>query len=309
MSGLTGVRVVARLLAVAVLLGSGFYVLVYLYRWEWNRALMAGVFFLAAEVALIGAAIVTRLQVLEQRVDRRSGIPGSDRPAPGASAEPARGPFAWLDEATGGFGVFIPILLGAGLILSMFAWVVERLARFVTAPAARPGGLSAFASLDLSSGALVPDATTVDLTGVGVLEATHPPRRRTAVHWAVTFVSMLVLMMGIWFLREAAESRPGGGGSGTTAIELEIETRETGATTQQLVDALWVACRLRLPVDARLVSAAVRSPGQAEMVVAPGLGETDRRQFAGCLGDTILDRVDADVTGMQTTPARREPVS
>ena len=57
MGGLTGLRVASRLLLVGVLVASGGYVLVYLYRWEWNRALMAGVFFLAAEIALVGAAL------------------------------------------------------------------------------------------------------------------------------------------------------------------------------------------------------------------------------------------------------------
>jgi hypothetical protein len=318
MGGLTGLRVASRLLLVGVLVASGGYVLVYLYRWEWNRALMAGVFFLAAEIALIGAALASRMQALENREHRLGGQPPVLPPvAAGETATPqgqrpaAKGPFAWLEETSGGFGVFIPILLGAGVILSMIAWVVERLARFVTAPASGSGQTSPYAALDLPAGGLVAAAGSTGVRPVGLdsLDAPRPPVGRVVLHWVITIGSVAALLIGIGFLREAAESRPGGGGTGTTTVELEISTREVGARTEQLVDALWVACRLRLPRDAELVSAVVPAPGQAVMAVSPALGETDRRQFTGCLGDTVLDRVDADITRVETTAGRAAPVS
>jgi uncharacterized membrane protein len=117
-----------------------------------------------------------------------------------------------------------------------------------------------------------------------------------------TVLALVGLAVGILFLRAATQARPGGGETGTTVAELEISTRETGATMEQLVDALWVACRLRLPSDADLVSSTVDSGGNATLVVTPALGETDQRQFAGCLGDTVLDRVDADVTRVEARP-------
>jgi hypothetical protein len=283
---------------------------------------MAGIFFLAAEIALIGAALGSRVQALEKRAEQGTGAPpappvagpptaGGTNGGP-ANGAPARGPFAWLEETSGGFGVFIPILLGAGVILSMIAWLVERLARFATAPATNPGQVQPFSSLDLPEGGLVPlpaAGATAPSDGLGDLGATRPPLARVAAHWLVTVGAVGMLMVGVWFLREAAESRPGGGGPGTTTVELEISTRETGATMDQLVDALWVACRLRLPVDARLVSAEVATSGRAVLEVAPSLGETDERQFTGCLGDAVLDRVDADITRVETRAAPPAPVS
>lgn len=323
MGGLTGLRVASRFLLVGVLVASGGYVLVYLYRWEWNRALMAGVFFIAAEIALIGAALASRMQALENREHRLGGstpalprpVPPADAPRPAGQQPAARGPFAWLEETSGGFGVFIPILLGAGVILSMIAWAVERLSRFVTAPATGTGETSQFAALDLPTGGLVAPVTTgatgpvAPPAGLDQLQPPSPPVGRIVLHWAVTIGSVAVLLFGIWFLREAAESRPGGGGAGTTTIEMEISTRESGATTDQLVDALWVACRLRLPRDAELVSSDVVAPGRAVLAVSPALGETDRRQFTGCLGDTVLDRVDADIIRAETTADRPAPIS
>ena len=46
---------------------------VYLYRWEWNRAIVAGIIFLAAEVGLLGAALFSRLSKLGHRVDELGG--------------------------------------------------------------------------------------------------------------------------------------------------------------------------------------------------------------------------------------------
>ena len=43
-----------------VMVAAGWYVFVYLYRWEWNRALVSGIIFLAAEVALLGALVLER---------------------------------------------------------------------------------------------------------------------------------------------------------------------------------------------------------------------------------------------------------
>jgi len=284
-------------MALLVLVASGVYVIVYLYRWEWNRAVMSGIFFLAAEVALIGTAIVTRLRALERQVGTGNGSPPSPE-----DRERSRH-FAWLEESSGGFGVFIPILLGAGVILSLIAWVIERVARFVTAPLAGERAVSPLASLALPDGGLIVGETMGGPTGaIPVSRRPHP-----AVRVILTVVAIAGLLVGLLFLRAATQARPGGGQAGTTHVELHISTRESGATMEQLVDALWVACRLRLPSDADLVSSEVDAGGRATLVVTPALGETDQRQFAGCLGDTVLDRVDADVKTVEARPVPPAP--
>jgi hypothetical protein len=158
----------AGLLAgLVTLAAAGWYVFVYLARWEWNRALMAGLLFVAAEIGLLGLLLFDRLARLERRVEQRlersSGVSrpdrsydtapealeptagpdgagtGRDDPAPvgpdprilgrvRAAAPPPRQPFAWLDP-TDRMSVFVPVLLGAGVLLSGAAWLVERVAR------------------------------------------------------------------------------------------------------------------------------------------------------------------------------------
>src|SRR5687768_6636964 len=108
-------RRIAGLAGVFTLLGSGGYVFVYLYRWEWNRAQISAAIFIAAEVGLVGWYLADRLRSLGQRVDllasnrqvRRNEILRSTAPAPKVT-------FDWLKNAGTRTNVFIPVLLGAG---------------------------------------------------------------------------------------------------------------------------------------------------------------------------------------------------
>jgi len=123
--------------AVASAAAAGVYFFVYLVRWEWNRALVSAVIFVAVEILVLGAALMSRMARLERAV-------GSPAPAPApnlalaqlrANRPPAGRPFAWLDPKRSGTNVFVPVLMGAGLVVSALAWLVERVARLV----ARPG--------------------------------------------------------------------------------------------------------------------------------------------------------------------------
>jgi hypothetical protein len=127
------------LLAILVPAGaSAYYFFLYLTRWEWNRALVSGVIFVAAEVAFVGALLLDRVNRLRDEVRALGEPPREPRPEIleriHEAAPEARDPFAWLSPRSGQTGVFIPVLLGAGVVVSGVAWVVERLARALTGP-------------------------------------------------------------------------------------------------------------------------------------------------------------------------------
>lgn len=135
---------VAQLAVLLVLIGSGVYLAVYLYRWEWNRALIAGMFFLIAEVGLGIAIVLQRLQRLEQRVTlpppvSSPEISGEVLGRIRETAPPARDHFSWLRSENQGMGVFVPVLMGAGVLASGLAWLVERLARATAQPVLERG--------------------------------------------------------------------------------------------------------------------------------------------------------------------------
>ena len=137
-------------LGIAVLCSSGAYVFVYLYRWEWNRALVAAAFFIAAEVALGLVAVIDRLRALSAAVDAK--VLGRIQEA----APPRSNPFKWLTPEDGTVGVFVPVLMGAGVVLSGVAWMVERLAGATAKPTLERALAARLSALSLPKGGLLP---------------------------------------------------------------------------------------------------------------------------------------------------------
>jgi hypothetical protein len=132
-------RRIAVLALVASAAAAAWYFFVYLTKWEWNRALVSALIFLAAEIALIGTLLLDRLRKLTHALDdvqdaRR--IAAAPRPEVLARLREAdtgpHNPFAWLTPERS--HVFVPVLLGAGIVLSAIAWAVERVARATSGP-------------------------------------------------------------------------------------------------------------------------------------------------------------------------------
>lgn len=303
-------RVVGRLIALVVLVFSGTYLLIYLYRWEWNRALVAGLFFVSAEVALIAGVILSRLRAIEDRL--------AEGPAPAPTPPPAgpdgkagrRSPFGWLEPGEGQVGVFIPVLLGAGVILSGLAYVVERVARFTAAPVAEHDLAARMASLAPPTETLVPDVGAVprpadELEGSGH-RAGRDPLRRAAV-WVTAAVLGLALVIGVDALRDATMTVPEAHDpDAVLTLTLDVDTREAFGSVEQLVEALYVACRVRLPGETRALEIGRTEAGLGRLVVSPALGDTTRRRFVGCLEDATIDRVNADVVSIEESSATTE---
>lgn len=134
-------RRIALLALLATGIAAGWYFALYLTRWEWNRAFVAALIFVAAEIAFFAALALERIGRIERRIERSLG-----RRHPPAEADPAvlariqesapepSEPFRWLDPNDGRLGVFVPVLLGAGVVVSALAWVVERIARATATP-------------------------------------------------------------------------------------------------------------------------------------------------------------------------------
>jgi hypothetical protein len=135
-------RRIGLAIALGTLAVSGYYVLAYLYWWEWNRALIAGVFFLAIEAAIGVLLVLGRIDRLEQRIESEGRLASHHRTVDvlHSNAPPQRDRFAWLDpKRSSQLNVFVPILLGAGVLLSGAAWLIERAARMFAAPTMERG--------------------------------------------------------------------------------------------------------------------------------------------------------------------------
>lgn len=145
----------ALALAAATCVGSAAYVFIYLYRWEWNRAIIAGIFLLASEMALATALIVKRVNAAAAPV-RNEVVVEQVLARLRQSDSPPRDHFAWLRPTGTSMSVFVPVLMGAGFVLSALAWAVERLARATAKPSLERGLAQRLAAISLPEDQLVP---------------------------------------------------------------------------------------------------------------------------------------------------------
>jgi hypothetical protein len=292
---------IPRLLTAVVLVVSGGYLLVYLYRWEWNRAIVSGIFFVAAEVALGFSVLLRRLRSIEQRLDPEP-VPARSLASERLAATPVDrpDPFAWLDPGAGRMGVFVPVLLGAGVILSAVAYLVERVAQVT----AGPGVDRRLAQqLDLLA---PPDG---GLTGAG---PPTPPevtrRRRSPIALGLGLVSLtLLVVLAVDVLADATQSRPESEPPppAVTTIGLTIAHRPGAPAPAVAAEALWTTCRSVLGEDQPDTVALVpRGGDRLDVVLRPGIGELAERRLDGCLTDLQLDLVQADVVPAAQPPGR-----
>jgi hypothetical protein len=296
-----------HLLLVVVLIAAGTYLLVYLYRWEWNRALISGLFFVVAEVALVGAVVARRLGRLERRLDdlvagaaaTRSPGKGTSPPEadPGDATSGAQPPsFPWLEP--GSLGVFVPVLLGVGAILSALAFVVERVAAVTEAG---PGVAERLRAIELPDGPL--DRTpAAPRTPSGALSSER--RRAGPVGWVATLlVAVLLITSVVVVLADVATYRPDPvSSSGSSAFAVAIDARDVEVDPTSVTRTLWTTCRGNLPSTMRLARLEAAGPATALLVVAPEVGPNDGRRFVGCLEDLRLDGLRVDVEDVPEDP-------
>ena len=290
-----------------MLLSSGAYLMIYLYRWEWNRAIISGIFFLGAEIALASSMILVRLRRLDERLNQAAEPPQQPQPQPEASDGQAteEKPFAWLDPSGGGFGVFVPVLMGAGFILSAVAFVIEKLAGAMSPsdPVRRSPG-STEGPQPVPARGLVPSPGTIPIA-----PAPLTVRRRHKI--VPTLVGAVIVGLLGWaaidVLADATQTRPDAKRAGTTVVDLRIDTKAGGPTVVEAADALWAACRAVLPAGITRVSLSPTGPDRQRLVLNGMVGQNARRRFVGCLEDATIDLSQARVTEFRTTPPPPPP--
>lgn len=299
-------RLLLRVLAVIVLAASGAYLLIYLYRWEWNRALISGIFFVAAEVALGSASMSRRMSRLEQRIDRldrpaadRGSPPDDEPPDPPASSLTADageaggrtgGPFPWLEP--GSLSVFVPVLLGVGAMLTGIAYLIERVARYTDPDAAQTAVGRRLADLQ-------PPSSLIPLGGRTAEDRSEPGarrgRRREPGSRVTVAVTLAVVTLFVWtlvvVLAELTENEPDPVGmGGRSSFDLVVEFRGETAPALPVAQALLTTCR-PMASPWSTVELSPLGGSRVRLVVTPSLAENAERRFTGCLTDLQLDRI------------------
>ncbi|MGH2752878.1 MAG: hypothetical protein ACRDLB_00435 [Actinomycetota bacterium] len=289
---------IARRLAYAILAvtiaSSGAYLFIYLYRWEWNRAVIAGIIFVGAEIALATGLLLERMRNLENKIDGMGRT--SHEETLEAIKETAPEPkqrFRWLTGSGDQLSVFVPVLMGAGVVFSGIAWLVERIARSTARPAMEEGLAFRLAPLALPQGgflAPVGDNTTIVRRG-------HLKKYRSA------FIMLLVgaaLALSIDALGDLTQNRPDPDLVGKTgAITLDITRQGWTRTEISAGKSLWAACKGTVGKDMTAKGFFMNNDGTFTMLVTPAPGESAQRRLTGCLEDAVLDNVQAGVVGFR----------
>lgn len=291
-------RSIGFALAIVILAVSGVYVVIDLARWEWNRAIISALVFLSSLVVLVAMLLFRQLHRLELRMgalERQGadavGVLGMLRTTNVAAAGRR---FRWLERPPDELGVFIPVLLGAGVVLSFVAYVIERIAGAFATAALDPRTIRELApDLPLGAGMVEP------ATGA----TPHDPGRRPAARAATLVVTLVLAVLLIQGLRELTQSRPDElTAPGTTALVVEIEQSRQIRALPVVAEDLWSSCRSRLPAPIELVAIIPTLSHEVQLHLDRALGRTGRARLTGCLEDYTLDLVKADVLRIETSP-------
>ncbi|HEU5157210.1 MAG TPA: hypothetical protein VFU43_09445 [Streptosporangiaceae bacterium] len=283
-------RSVGRLSLLAALAGSGAYTIVYIYRWEWQRALIAAVMFLAALLIALTLVILDRLSRLERRLEgigagNLAGTAYGRSPA-SLGGNPLDHDFPWLHvaDAKAETHVFIPILLSAGLLMSLVAALVERTAAFAGVGPPRT-------------------AAPASLTGTANRREKFRVRARTIV--LAVAVGMAV-GASVHLLRGALMFTPEPQVPGSRVMVIDVSTRGDPVTPPAEPVAVMAAfCRTTTHSHIAIDRVETLSPRRARLVVSPLLRPIAQRRYEGCLQDARLDYQLLDVVEVRSFPAAR----
>ncbi len=281
-------RLVGTLVTVGVLGWSTVYFVVYIGRWEWNRAIVSGMVAIGLLVVLSTSLVLRRLSALDRRLDLELA-PRADDVICTSNAAAARRRFDWLHSDGEDTGVFIPVLLGTGVILSLLAYTLERVA-----------GAFASTTLDRRTASIIPLDLPLSSGPVagGPLSATDrsclPDRsasRRARV--LVGLMMAALLGAGVEGVRRLTQSTDGAiHEPGRTTVVIDVDTKR-GRTPEAAVMSMWALCRPR--VDEPDLVSLVSDGSRVTIEIDRALRPTAERRLKGCFEDAVLDYAVLDV--------------
>jgi hypothetical protein len=317
--------VVGKLILASTILLAGWHTVYYLYNWQWARAQIAGIAFIATLV--IGAAwfLLTRMDRLQRDIDRRlaemEAVVSGRHTAVGASSNRVVGSppdFSWLDPAfspphrqslllpaaavglAGGsprISVFIPILLGAGLVLSIVAGLVERAAAALHPPAetgVEAGGHPNRAEAE--------STRSGDRTAAGLAS-----RRGWSGLVARGVIVVALVIAGTAGIYQTVHYRPDSLGVGTTELTVQVLAKAQFRPPAETVETMARYCARTAITGVSFERVEPVSATTALLVVSPLLDEEAQRRYGGCLEDVSLSWHKLTVTKAVLVPARTQP--
>ena len=285
----------------------GVYAIVYLVRWEWNRAIIAGIFFLAIEIIVASVMVIERLRRIEGRLDDVLARP-RERPDLAAvqdlaptleairgAAPPPPDRFGWIRDQTGSMGVFLPVLLGAGVLVSALAWVVEHLARATVSPTLERRLAVRLDALALPPGGLRAQPLT-DVLG------RRPRWGRRVAAVGLAMGTLVAVGAGIGALGDMTQTRPDVmDPDAQTVVEVVVRGAVAEKDPARVVGHLWSVCTSPDVFRTRQLPTPVVEHGRngvTRILVDTDIGSHSIDRLRGCLNDAKMEKVQATVLGV-----------
>jgi hypothetical protein len=291
------------LFAGAAAAGAAGYFVIYLYRWQWQRAILCGVVLLIVGLMLLGIVLWGRLARIEERIresDRRQqDVLARLRQTQSREQGDRQGDrFRWLQDPASRTYVFVPVLMVTGVVLAGIAWLVQRIASATARPAADrrlAGQLSVLAAPD--------PAPETDLEDERPLGAGGPGRAARLFTVAAVGAALLAsLVVGLADLTQTRRQERDG--SEATSVLVRVDMRGVPVTTERQFMAAsqaWERCRNSTSVPLRRTTLGELGDGVFAGIVRPALTDHDRLRLRGCLEDSEVDRASLTVVGIGDT--------
>jgi hypothetical protein len=303
------VKRVSVLLPGAVGVVCAAYTGIYLIRWEWNRAIIAGLFFVAAEVMVASMLVLDRIRRSEARIlDAMTSMATEGRSDPVVpldhsavldalrdTAPEAPDRFAWIRDRSGSMNVFLPVLLGAGVIASALAWAVEHVARATISPA-----LERRLALQLDVLA-VPAGGLLGSPVAPILVRRRAWPRRTA---ALTMVAAMGFLTAgtLDYVADRTQTRPDvRDPDAQTVLDLELRGAIAERDPDRVIGHLWSLCTGPDVFRSHSLPPPVvqhGSDGAVRVLVDTDVGHHGLERLRGCLNDAVIDKVQARVVNV-----------
>ena len=287
---------------------AGYYTVLYLTRWEWQRALISAALLLIIEVFLATVVLLTRLSRLEGRLEQSDARIEDVRRRLEQTRAPAPNRFNWLSSVdrtelngTQRTFVFVPVLMVAGAALSGLALVIQKVAGATARPGAErrlAGRLAALSAPPVAGPARIEDQPPVP-----------PARTGRKVLTAVTAVVAAALVPLLWSaLADATQTRAGKApaSAGTTMVfRVQTHGDQSAQAVRLAAQDLWETCRRSTSVDNGNAALHHMRDGVYAGVVRPALPEHDVMRLRGCIEDASTNRTSAVVMGEGQAGYRR----
>ena len=160
------------------------------------------------------------------------------------AAPPPPDRFAWLRDQATSTNVFVPVLLGAGVVLSLLAHAVERLASATATPVLERRLATRLEPLALAPGGLLAPAPRP-------FDAAGPARMASGPRWANRAFCAVAVALAIFgtcqlidLVADATQTRHDPVPTGRSVeVTYAVDTKGRVPDLSDTAEALWVACR------------------------------------------------------------------